>query len=70
MRIHKSVTESRVHQLAKQSMFGLESLGVCLACGEEADQVEPDAEGYTCQVCDEPQVFGAEQLLMMETFYA
>lgn len=65
MQFHKSITNSRVHRLAKQSMFGLKSPGICVACGKEADQVEPDAEGYTCQHCDEPKVYGAEQLLFM-----
>ena len=68
--MHKSITPARVQRLAEQSLFGLECLGVCLACGAEADQVEPDAEGYACRSCDEPQVFGAEQLLMMEAFHA
>ena len=68
--MHKSITLARVQRLAEKSMFGLESPGLCTSCGAEADQVEPDAEGYTCQVCDEPQVFGAEQLLMMEAFHA
>lgn len=70
MRIHKSVTPKRIHRLAKQSMFGLTSPGVCLACGDQADQVEPDAEGYECEACGEQSVFGAEQLLMTETFNA
>jgi len=65
MQMHKSITHARVHKLAKKSMFGLESPGLCLACGQEADQVEPDAEGYTCESCDEPKVYGAEQLLFM-----
>ena len=40
--------------------------GVCLACGEEVEEgIEPDAENYECPLCDEPQVFGAEQLLVM-----
>lgn len=65
MQMHKSITHARVHRLAKKSMFGLESPGLCLACGQEADQVEPDAEGYTCESCDEPKVYGAEQLLFM-----
>lgn len=65
MNVHKSITHARVHKLAKKSMFGLESPGLCLACGQEADQVEPDAEGYTCAFCDEPKVYGAEQLLFM-----
>lgn len=65
MQFHKSVTQARIHRLAKKSMFGLESPGLCVACGAEADQVEPDAEGYTCEYCDEPKVYGAEQLLFL-----
>lgn len=65
MHIHRSVTPSRVNRLAKQSMFGLESPGICVSCGKDADQVEPDAEGYTCEVCGEDSVFGAEQLLFL-----
>jgi hypothetical protein len=39
--------------------------GFCLACGAEASGVEPDARNYVCEACDEPQVFGAEELLFM-----
>jgi len=39
--------------------------GFCLACGAEAYGVEPDANGYECETCDEPKVYGAEQLLLM-----
>ena len=63
MKRHKSITLARVHRLAKQSMFGLESPGLCTSCGAEADQVEPDAEGYVCDACGEEAVYGAEQLL-------
>lgn len=42
-----------------------ESLGFCLACGEEADGVEPDARNYTCESCGKPEVFGAEEILIM-----
>ena len=38
--------------------------GFCVACGEEAYGVEPDAEGYTCESCGKRQVFGAEELLI------
>ena len=65
MTMHKSITFKRVTALAKKSMFGLESPGLCIHCGAEAEQVEPDAEQYTCESCDEPQVYGAEQLLFM-----
>lgn len=42
-----------------------DNLGFCLACGAQADGVEPDARNYECDTCGEEQVFGAEELLMM-----
>ena len=39
--------------------------GFCVACGEEAYGVEPDARNYECESCGERQVFGAEELLIM-----
>jgi len=40
-------------------------LGFCLACGEEAYNVEFDARRYTCESCGKAQVYGAEELLLM-----
>lgn len=37
--------------------------GFCLSCGAEAYGVEPDAEGYECEECEEPRVMGAENCL-------
>ena len=42
-----------------------DNLGFCLACGEEAYDVEPDADGYECENCGESRVFGAEEILLM-----
>ena len=39
--------------------------GFCLACGEEADGVEPDARKYECESCGAPKVFGYAELLLM-----
>ena len=39
--------------------------GVCLACGEEAFGVEPDARGYECESCGAHKVYGAEELAIM-----
>jgi len=41
-----------------------DNLGLCTACGEEASQVEPDAEGYKCESCGAHKVSGAELLLV------
>lgn len=38
--------------------------GICLGCEARAFGVEPDARNYTCEECGEPQVFGAEELLL------
>ncbi len=43
-----------------------DSGGYCLACGAEAYGVEPDAENYICDECEEAQVFGIEILLVMD----
>ena len=42
-----------------------EDMGFCLACGDEAYGVEPDARKYECESCGKPKVYGAEELLMM-----
>lgn len=42
-----------------------EYLGFCTECGEQAEGVEPDAEGYECECCGAHAVYGAEQLLIM-----
>lgn len=39
--------------------------GFCLACGEEASGVEPDARGYECEACGAKKVYGAEECLFM-----
>lgn len=43
---------------------GEDTTGVCMACGETQGCVEPDAEKYECETCGQPQVYGAEQILI------
>jgi len=42
-----------------------ESKGHCLACGDEAWGVEPDARRYECEGCGELRVYGLEELMLM-----
>ena len=61
MKIHESITSDRI-------IAGCEAdhhMGFCIACGEEAYGVEPDARRYTCESCEELGVYGAEELLLM-----
>ena len=63
--VHPSVTRDRVFELAEISMLDLCSYGICLACGEDFDGIEPDARRYECECCGEPKVYGAEELMIM-----
>jgi hypothetical protein len=65
MKIHESITQERVLEAVEQGMFDLENPGFCLACGEDASYIEPDAENYPCEICGENQVFGAEEVMIM-----
>jgi len=61
----KSITLERITNLMEESMFGISDEGICIACGEDAYGIEPDAERYECEGCGEKKVFGAESLLYM-----
>lgn len=41
-----------------------EYCGFCLACGEVAEGVEPDARGYECECCGAPRVYGAAEFAL------
>jgi len=58
------VTLERVLEAVERGSKSLDNPGFCLACGAEADGVEPDARRYICESCGAPKVYGAEELLM------
>lgn len=64
MKIHPSITATRVTTLVESEMFGLENPGLCVECGEEATGCEPDARNYKCEACGKRQVFGAAEVLI------
>ena len=39
--------------------------GFCVGCGKVQSSVEPDARKYTCESCNAPKVYGAEELVIM-----
>jgi hypothetical protein len=61
MKIHPSITVDRIMEACEAD----DHLGFCIRCGDDAYGVEPDARRYTCESCDEPGVYGAEELLLM-----
>jgi hypothetical protein len=65
MKMHPTITSDRVCEAVERHNTSLDNPGFCIACGEEAEGVEPDAEKYRCESCGSPSVYGAEQLLIM-----
>jgi len=63
--VHASVTADRVMEVHEETLASLESPGICIACGADAEGVEPDAEKYECESCGERAVYGVEQLVII-----
>lgn len=61
MRLPGTLTADEILAAAQES----DGTGFCLACGEQADGVEPDAQGYECEACGKAKVYGAEELVLM-----
>jgi hypothetical protein len=55
----------KIEAAIEENTFGFGNIGFCLACGEEADECEPDAEKYLCDNCGAKEVYGAEEIVMM-----
>jgi hypothetical protein len=58
---HPSVTEDRILAAVERRQS---NPGFCLACGDDAYDVEPDARRSVCETCGARQVYSAEELLM------
>lgn len=55
----RTITEEQYHEAVADDQ------GYCTYCNEFTnDFVEPDAEGYECDVCGQSAVYGAEQALI------
>lgn len=65
MKLHPSITQDRVCDLVEEQLFGTSNPGICIACGADHDECEPDASEYECYKCKEHKVYGAEQILAM-----
>lgn len=63
--MHKSITLNRITAAVERAAHSLDNPGFCASCGVAVEGIEPDAEHYECEECGKPQVYGAEQLLIM-----
>lgn len=64
MKLPKNLTVENIMEVIKEDGY----FGFCLACGEQAENIEPDARNYECDVCGKRKVFGAEEILLMMSF--
>jgi hypothetical protein len=64
MKVHHSITAERVQEAAERAAASLDDPGFCVACGAETEGVEPHACKCDCESCEEPAVYGAEELLV------
>lgn len=64
MKLHPSLTAERIMESCARRRNSLDNPGFCIACGEEAEDCEPDAREYECLVCGENKVYGDEELLI------
>jgi len=62
-KIHPSITCERVGDAIDRYDTNLDNPGFCLACGEDAEGVEPDARNYVCEYCGAAAVFGAQEVM-------
>lgn len=49
----------------EQIVHGDNSMGICLTCGKEQGECEPDARAYKCSSCGANDVYGAEEIALM-----
>ena len=64
MRLHPTLTLARIMAACERHVSSLDDPGFCVACGADAEGIEPDAAGYRCDACGDMAVYGAEELLL------
>lgn len=63
-KVHRSITVERCMELARSRECDCTNPGICIACGEDQDGFEPDAEKGKCEQCGNNTVYGPEELVM------
>jgi len=64
-KLHPSLTLGKIVDRYESSETELEYIAFCIACGEEHWDIDPDAENYHCEHCEEFKVYGVEQLILL-----
>jgi hypothetical protein len=67
--IHRSITSDRVTKAVMRHSASLDNPGFCLAWGADAEDVGRDSRECACDVCDQPCVYGAGEVLIMGAYH-
>ena len=62
--VHASVTADRIMDGCMRRDTSLDNPGICIACGADHDECEPDAREYECDECGKNAVYGCEELAL------
>ena len=68
MKIHKSITQQKLLELCQEREEMLENPGVCIVCGAEHSECEPDARKRECEECGKMTVYAPEEILMSQVW--
>ena len=61
--LHQDITYEKIEAVMYDG-----NTGFCVACGAEANNVEPDAAEYACEQCGELTVYGTEEVVLRYAF--
>ena len=64
-KLHASSTQDRIADLIDPAEATHESPGLCVACGADAEDAEPDAAKTICDCCSRLAVYGVELIVVM-----
>ena len=59
--MHKTITIDRLMKI----VYSESSTGICISCGQDQFDLDPNAECETCSNCCENNVHGIERLVSM-----
>jgi hypothetical protein len=65
IKLHPSITVDRVADAVERHLTSLDSPGFCVACGDNAEGVKPDARKYKCQARGKKAVYTTDKLPLM-----
>ena len=68
MRVHATITSDRIKEACIRRETSRDRPGLCIECGAEQDDCEPDDMNLECRTCGESGVYGSDELALRQIF--